>query len=144
MIITSLSIHNFGVYRGTNDFELRPRQDGNEFIPVILFGGKNGAGKTTILEAIRLCLYGRLVLGNRVRRMDYDAYIMQRIHRGSAHTLPAKIARVGLVFEHVHAGVLSTYDAVRSWRIEGQAINETISIYKDGQPMRDIAPEHLG
>jgi DNA sulfur modification protein DndD len=138
MIITKLTINNFGVYRGINDFELRPRQVETEFIPVVLFGGKNGAGKTTILEAIRLCLYGKIALGTKVRRTDYETYISQHIHRGSSKNLPAQSASVGLLFEHVHAGVLSTYDAVRSWRIERETVHETISIFKDGYALRDI------
>jgi DNA sulfur modification protein DndD len=54
MILTRLSITNFGVYRDQHDFDLRPRVVDTETLPVVLFGGKNGAGKTTILEAIRL------------------------------------------------------------------------------------------
>lgn len=144
MIFTHLTIENFGIYHGTHEFELRPRQDEGRFLPVILFGGKNGAGKTTILEAIRLCLYGQLALGARVRRVDYETYIMQRLHRGLGVSLPARSARVGLVFDHTHAGVLSTYDAVRTWRVEGQTLHESVSIYKNGQVLREITPQHWG
>jgi DNA sulfur modification protein DndD len=142
MIITQLTITNFGVYQGHHEFNLRPHRVEDELLPIVLFGGKNGAGKTTILEAIRLCLYGRSALGTRVRRTDYDSYILQRFHRGNSTALSARSARVGLIFEHTHAGVLSTYDAVRSWRIEGQTVNESLSIYKDGQILRDISPDH--
>lgn len=142
MIFTHLTIENFGVYAGTHEFDLRPRRVNDHFLPVILFGGKNGAGKTTILEAIRLCLYGQLALGSRVRRVDYETYIMQRLHRGVGTSRPVRSARVGLVFDHIHAGILSSYDAVRAWRLEGQTLHESVSIYKNGQVLRDIAPEH--
>jgi DNA sulfur modification protein DndD len=49
MIITQLLINNFGIYRGRHEFDLRPRVVDDQPLPVILFGGKNGAGKTTIL-----------------------------------------------------------------------------------------------
>ena len=52
MIIKKLTMHNFGVYAGTNVMELT----GNK--PVVLIGGMNGRGKTTILEAVLLSLYG--------------------------------------------------------------------------------------
>ncbi|HNP87510.1 MAG TPA: DNA sulfur modification protein DndD [Kouleothrix sp.] len=141
MIFTRLTITNLGVYRGRHEFELRPQQRDGETRPIVLFGGKNGAGKTTILDAIRLCLYGRSTLGMRVRRADYETYIRQRFHR-DAQQLPVQSASVGMLFEHVHAGVLSTYDAVRSWRLDGTAVHEHISIYKDGQPFQEIAPEY--
>lgn len=142
MIITTLSITNFGVYSGVNEFDLRPHQQGEHHSPVILIGGKNGAGKTTILEAVRLCLYGRLALGSRVRKTDYETYIKQRLHRGKGSQLPAPSGRIGLIFEHVHAGEKSIYDAVRSWRLDGHGLKESVSIYKDGQVLRDIASDY--
>jgi DNA sulfur modification protein DndD len=142
MILTRLSIANFGVYSGSHEFDLRPRQVDGELLPVILIGGKNGAGKTTILEAIRLCLYGRSALGSRVRKTDYETYIKQRFHRSNDGKLLSRSARIGIVFEHVYAGEKSLYDAVRSWRVEGQTLHESVSIYKDGAALRDIAPEY--
>jgi len=142
MIFTRLTITDLGVFQGRHEFELRPQSQDGETRPLILFGGKNGAGKTTILEAIRLCLYGRGALGSRVRRVDYETYIRQRFHRRSDQSPGVLSANVGLIFEHTHTGVRSTYDAVRSWRVEGQALHEQISIYKDGQLLQEIAAEH--
>lgn len=142
MILTRLSITNFGVYNGLHEFDLRPRRVDNQILPVVLIGGKNGAGKTTILESIRLCLYGRGALGLRVRKTDYETYIKQRFHRRNDGKLPSRSARIGIVFEHVYAGEKSLYDAVRSWRMEGQTLHESVSIYKDGAALRDIAPEY--
>jgi DNA sulfur modification protein DndD len=142
MILTRLTITNFGVYRGRHEFELRPISEQGTLRPVILFGGKNGAGKTTILDAIRLCLYGRGALGGRVRQADYDAYIRQRMHRSPERQLATFTSSVGLLFDHVHAGVASTYDAVRSWRADASGVQEAIAIYKNGKPLQEIAPEH--
>ena len=52
MKIKRLMLHNFGIYAGTNCLEFK----GNK--PIVLIGGMNGHGKTTILEAILLGLYG--------------------------------------------------------------------------------------
>lgn len=52
MIIKRLTMHNFGVYAGTNTFDFHCEK------PVVLIGGLNGRGKTTFLEAILISLYG--------------------------------------------------------------------------------------
>jgi DNA sulfur modification protein DndD len=141
MIFAKLTITNFGVYRGRNEFDLRPHKDQDAAYPIVLFGGKNGSGKTTILDAIRLCLYGRISLGMRVRLADYETYITQRLHR-SRGSKESRSASIGLTFEHTHIGMQSVYDATRTWQLDGDSIREDISIYKDGLALQDIAPEH--
>ncbi|MEZ4706545.1 MAG: DNA sulfur modification protein DndD [Caldilineaceae bacterium] len=142
MIITKLTIANFGVYRSTQTFDLRPRLVDGETAPVVLFGGKNGAGKTTILEAIRLCLYGQLALGNRVRRTDYEEYVSRRLHRNEAGEAVANSAHITIGFEHVHVGVRSVYSATRGWRVDNQGVQESLLINRDGALLHDIAVDH--
>ena len=55
MLLTKLILENYGVYDGRHVLDLTC----DENKPVILCGGKNGSGKTTILEAIMLSLYGK-------------------------------------------------------------------------------------
>lgn len=141
MIITRLTLENFGVFRGEITIDLSPRLSRDEPPPIILFGGKNGAGKTTILEAIRLCLYGRNALGNRVRKSDYDTYLQERIHRPADNTL-LHHASVQLGFEFVHAGVRNIYDAQRTWRVEGRTVQEQLFITKDGWNFQEIDSAH--
>lgn len=140
MIFTKLAIENFGVYASKNTFYLRPHHNIDDEQPIILFGGKNGAGKSTILDAVRICLYGLTALGNRVRKKDYERYITQRIHRNSGDK--ASKASIELTFEHTHVGVFSTYTAIRSWDISGKSFAENILIYKNEEILNDIPKDH--
>ena len=42
MLLTKITINDFGVYRGRNEFNFKTTSDK----PIILCGGGNGAGKT--------------------------------------------------------------------------------------------------
>ena len=52
MMIRRFTLHNFGIYAGTNVYEFHGEK------PVVLIGGMNGRGKTTFLNGILLTLYG--------------------------------------------------------------------------------------
>ena len=71
MIIKKLVLHNFRVFRGTHEIDLAPRKDNKNPKPIVLFGGLNGAGKTSILTAVRFALYGRLAFDQLVNNQDY-------------------------------------------------------------------------
>jgi DNA sulfur modification protein DndD len=54
MILDTIVLDNFGAYCGRQEATLTP-QSGK---PIVLFGGLNGGGKTTLLDAIQLAFYG--------------------------------------------------------------------------------------
>ncbi len=60
MIINELVLHNYGIYYGENRINFSI-DDVNKNI--ILIGGENGAGKTTMLESIKLAIYGCFFYG---------------------------------------------------------------------------------
>ena len=51
MIFERLTLRNYGVFLGRHEIALAPT---SAEAPIILIGGLNGAGKTSILEAVRL------------------------------------------------------------------------------------------
>ena len=55
MIIKSIELNNFRIYRGVNRIELTPDKERN----IIIVSGHNGFGKTTLLMSLVWCLYGR-------------------------------------------------------------------------------------
>ena len=135
MIIRRLTFTNFGVYGGRNEFELAPRADGQFNRPIVLFSGKNGAGKTTFVEGIRLCLHGSLALGDRVSQSDYEEHLLRRIHRPFQEgKTPPDSASIEIEFEFVRSGERHTYRVERSWHRTRKSVSEQVSITEDGRP----------
>src|SRR5262249_8702363 len=112
MLLRRLVLEDFGLYRGVEEIDLTPPHKRGPPLPVVLFGGKNGAGKSTIFEAILLCLYGRTALGDRVRQHDYLEYLFQRMHR-SPFGLGSTRSAVTVEFDFVQAGVRHVYEVTR-------------------------------
>lgn len=55
MIIKSIELNNFRIYRGQNKIDLTPEGEQN----IIIVSGNNGYGKTTFLMSLVWCLYGK-------------------------------------------------------------------------------------
>ena len=121
MIINCLTLHNFGVYAGTNTFTFHGKQ------PIVLIGGLNGRGKTTFLEAVLLALYGSNSFAFRESGFkSYSKYLNSYINRndGTLHTF------VEIMFS-VQEDKENTYIVNRSWD-RGERIREKIEVIKNG------------
>src|SRR5574337_1743005 len=79
MILDSIVLENFGAYSGRQEATLTPK----EGKPIVLFGGLNGGGKTTLLDAIQLAFYGSKARISNRGRQAYKDYLRQSIHRGT-------------------------------------------------------------
>ena len=79
MILETLIIENVGVYAGRQEADLAPLPGK----PVILFGGLNGGGKTTILEGLQLAFYGAKARLASRGTTAYKDYLREAIHRGA-------------------------------------------------------------
>ena len=145
MIFHQLTLNNFGLFCGEQAFSLTPRVRYRKRRPVILIGGKNGAGKTTILEAVRLCLYGARSLGNRVSQSAYHEYLATMIHYSQATSPQPKAASVVIEFEHVHNGEKAHYHVKRQWEIRQntkELVEESLIIHKNNELLSDFEAEH--
>jgi DNA sulfur modification protein DndD len=142
MIIDSLSVLDFRVFSGAHNFDLVPKIKRGKNAPIVLFGGLNGGGKTTILSALKLALYGKGVLGSGATIADYHQYLRDCIHR--AHNSIAKPTRasVDLTFRYAQYGVISSYQLTRDWFVDhGGKIKEGLIISKDGQHLTELSYE---
>lgn len=124
MIISKLTLFNFGVYAGENTFEFHSEK------PVVLIGGMNGRGKTTFLDAVLLALYGPNSFAfNESRYKSYGQYLKSFVNKadGTQNTY------VELEFK-LDSETNETYVVNRQWSGKGQRIHEKISVYRDGEP----------
>jgi len=126
VILDELVLHNVGTFAGRHALALTPPSGGK---PIVLIGGLNGAGKTTVLEAIRLAFYGALAQGSSRRSGSYDHYLRSLIHHGVPHSDGAAIE---LTFHAYQEGVERQYRIRRSWRSTGASLRETLLISVDG------------
>lgn len=142
MIFNALKLRNYGIFREAN-FDLRPtRGPDGEQRNIVLFGGMNGSGKTTILEAVRLCLYGKRSRGLRVRTKDYKQFLKARIHRARKGAPSPTVASVVLEFEHIHAGEKRRFNVERKWRDTGRGVEEHLSLICDGHEDLEFSQKH--
>ncbi|MFG6176121.1 DNA sulfur modification protein DndD [Halomonas sp. THAF12] len=141
MILNTLRLGNFRVYKGDHEIDLTLNETGKNK-PIILFGGLNGAGKTSILTAVRLALYGRRILGPKVGTETYHRFLADSIHKPSGDGRVPNSAYVRLSFTDSTAGEQHSYDIVRSWfRDTSGAISENLQITRDDEVLSNLSPE---
>ncbi|MEO9322236.1 DNA sulfur modification protein DndD [Nocardioides sp. C4-1] len=123
MIIDELVLDNVGTFGGRHVIELTPPSDQQ---PIILIGGLNGAGKTTILESIHLVLFGSLAQSSQRRAGGYDGYLRRLIHHSAN---PAEGARIELRFHAFHDAERKDYRVCRKWRTTGKGLSESLVVF---------------
>ncbi|GIB10503.1 TPA: DNA sulfur modification protein DndD [Vibrio cholerae] len=143
MLITKLTLNNFRVFRGVHEIDLRPapaRLSKNGPIvgterPIILFGGLNGAGKTSILTAIRLALFGRLSFSQNLTSNDYVEALAELIHKGVGLGGLQNSASIELEFKYSQNGEESAYKVLRGWQ---RGKKDYLQLEKDGVPLSEL------
>ena len=142
MIIDSLSVLDFRVFSGLHNFDLVPKLKRGKPAPIVLFGGLNGGGKTTILSALKLALYGRGMLGSGATISEYHQYLKECIHRAPLAIAQPSRAALELTFRYAQHGVISTYHLKRDWSFDrSERVKEGLIISRDGQELAELSYE---
>lgn len=132
MIFEELVLENFGPYRGRRVVSLAPR----EGRPIVLIGGLNGAGKTSLLDALQLVLYGKTAQCSKRFGVGYEEFLRRSAHRRAR--LDEESA-VELAFQRAEGGRARQYRLRRSWLRSGNAVRERMDVSVDGTPDRVLA-----
>lgn len=146
MILTQIILENFGLFSGHNEFDLRPnrKRPGRQTQrPIILFGGKNGSGKTTFLSAMRLLLYGKQSFEGKITQAAYEQALIGHLHRNKKAATRARFARLGVEFEYHLHGEKCVFYVERSWEVaKGDALKESFLVKKNGFEFTDVSSLH--
>lgn len=143
MLITKLTLNNFRVFRGVHEIDLRPAParlskngpiEGTER-PIILFGGLNGAGKTSILTAVRLALFGRQSFSQVLSNGEYVDALSELIHKGVGHGGIQDNASIELEFKYSQNGEENTYKVIRGWK---RGKKDNLCLEKDGVQIPEL------
>ena len=111
MIFTELVLENFGAYANRNVINLRT--ENNEVVrPIILLGGMNGGGKTTLMDAIRLALYGQRAKCSTRGNLGYGNFLTQSINSRASK---GEVTRIELSFEHIVNDRWKEFKIIRAW-----------------------------
>ncbi|MFW9944764.1 MAG: AAA family ATPase, partial [Candidatus Sifarchaeia archaeon] len=131
---------NFRNYVGSHTFDIglgrNPRANRN----IVLIGGLNGAGKTSLMEALRLCLYGSKGVSPRVSQSDYEKYVMSRVNR-DALASGENHAAVDIEIIDDRNGVPIELRISRKWTIASRGrVHERLDLSSDGRTL-ELIPE---
>nr|WP_202924639.1 DNA sulfur modification protein DndD [Photorhabdus bodei] len=130
-------LHNFRVFNGTHIVDLAPRKRPNDSNnrPIVLFGGLNGAGKTSILTAIRLALYGRLAFGHAAQQQEYIEQLSALIHKGADYIQNPEEASVELTFTYNKGGKEAEFTVTRTWQ---KGKKDRLVLQQDGHTFSEM------
>ena len=132
MIFNSLTLENFRVFEGIHHIDLTAGKGE----PIVLFGGLNGAGKTSILTAIRLALFGKSSLDGIKSKKAYEDELRGFIHKSNDKQCDCSSVRLQLSYSKL--GMDYEYQVTRSWSGGRDGLNEEITIKENGKILSEL------
>lgn len=132
MKLKSLTLKNIGAYKDQT-FDFSGEQSTQN---VTLIGGKNGAGKTTFLSAMKLGLFGTLAYDMKTPSTAYFNRIKHLMNHDELEKLKGlKVTRphfkIDLTFEQIESSVRQEYRFVREWSFSETGGKEFFNIYEN-------------
>jgi DNA sulfur modification protein DndD len=124
VILLELTLENFGVFRGRQTINLAPARASR---PIVLIGGLNGTGKTTILDAIQLGLFGKRARLSKRAALSYDDYIRRSMNRERSDM------GITIRFERFIDGIANEFHVSRRWTAVRDNIAEKTEIRRNGE-----------
>lgn len=139
MKIKKFILDNVGIYSGKNIFDLEINSKNKN---IILIGGKNGGGKTTFFESLKLCLYGKNSFDKVISKEAYESYLKSKIHKNPNLGVKKNYASIIIEFEYSHQSLKSIYEVKRNWEINYRGnIDEYFEVKRNGELLKNLQAE---
>ncbi len=133
MKINKVKLHNFSSYEGNNEFDFEITDAGKN---IVLIGGKNGAGKTSLFTAIKVALYGPLAYGYVGVNSHYISKIKDLIN-SKAFQQEVVESEVQLTLQLKIERDIRNYVITRKWDYTNQKLTEEYTVARDGKLQND-------
>ena len=125
MHFSNIQVYNYGIYKGLHNISLQDKIGQKN---ITLIGGMNGRGKTTLLDSVFLCLYGRkaveFITGKKVA---YNKVLRDRINKSSED----KRTFIKLVME-MDDEENTIISITRQWEQNARKIDTHLVVEKNG------------
>lgn len=128
MKINRLTICNISSYEGETSFDFSVK---DPFKNIILVGGQNGAGKSSLFLAMKLALYGPLSFNYQGINPKYINRIKELINH-NAYTQNQVKAFTILEFSLLEEREYVTYTIKRDWELVNKKLQEMVCVSKNG------------
>jgi DNA sulfur modification protein DndD len=143
MLLSKIALHNFSAFEGTQVLDLA--YTGNPEHNITLIGAMNGAGKTSLLDAVKLCLYGERFSGLLPPREIPAEFILKRFNYNARDRHETEMW-IELVLDDIELpGATHQIQVRRTWYfhpIRGAFDHDEFTILKDGKALQIIDREH--
>ncbi|MBY6036641.1 DNA sulfur modification protein DndD [Fictibacillus nanhaiensis] len=137
MKFNKVMLNNIGAYKGVHEIDLSvdsPLQN------VILFGGENGAGKTTFLNSIRLALFGSYAFGFRTENDAYYRRVKSLLNK-NAVSQNESLYQIIIEYSEVENYKRNEYKFIRRWKLQKEKLKEDFLILKNDHYLNDSEKE---
>jgi len=126
MRLKKIELNNIGPYIGNNIFDFRDNEKSN----ISLICGNNGAGKTSLLNAIKIGLYGYRENGYSIANVNYKNKIKLLLNE-KAKLNDSSEYYIKLNIEVTSGTDLNNYSIKRAWTLKNSELNEKIVVTKN-------------
>ncbi len=136
MKFNKITLFNYGPFCGEHSLDFAtPEYNDSSYRNIVLIGGKNGSGKTSLFQAIQICLYGQTALGTRTSKTYYENFLKQVIHKSKDHIIKINESFIEVSFSFSVAGQKDYYCVKRSWMNKNDTLVEVLFVSKNGQAL---------
>lgn len=130
MKINKIIISNISSYVGQCEFDFRVGEDKN----IILIGGQNGAGKTSLLNSIKLGLYGYRMFHFQSENHMYYTKIKEMLNQ-DVFAKKEVSAFIDINISLLSGSDYVDYSLKRVWSFNNKKIEEKLYVYENGNEL---------